>query len=364
MPGLIGQLFLVGTPTAIALGLLAGALANPQKSVYWIGKIGALFGWANAGVARNALAGRIESRINEFAVFSYQAIQHVDPNGVKIAWVDSDAAVDSALTADGDVVVYLNPAKPEGENLSRTALMYVARKFIPRSKLYMTPRQRESMDLFVTGRLLDQANPDIASEFFSKFMGPATLNDEKLSALVETYHLMDRAGLFFPVFVQELVFMGEKVALGGSRKAVESEVRSLLDFLGKRAARVKGDDSIPMSYEGPFCKCGLVIVAKAEKLAEQGIDPYVQSVVSYANDEFENIYVIGGADTSDAIDRIVAEAEVRTRLVEVVRKEYPAQVQHAPGQWHTTQNVLSLLRSLNVQRYMSSPREAVAEADL
>jgi hypothetical protein len=361
---MLEALLATGTPVALAVALIIGALANPQKTAYWLGKAGALLGWANAGLARKALAGRLESRINNFAVTSYEAIQHVDPNGAKIAWVDSDAAVDCALTADGDVVVYLNPAKPEGENLARAALMYISRKFVPRSKLYMTPRQRESMDLFVTGRLLDQANPDIASEFFSKFVGPATLSDEKLSALVETYSVMDRAGLFFPVFIQELVFMGEKVALGGARKAVEAEVRSLLGFLSSRANRVVGDESVPMSYEGRFCKCGLVIVAKAEKLAERGIDPYVQAVSSYWNDGFENIYVIGGPDSGSVIGQIVAEAELRTRLIEVVRKEYDTQVQHGPGQWHATRNVLVLLRSSSVQRYMSAPLEALAESDL
>jgi hypothetical protein len=242
--------------------------------------------------------------------------------------------------------------------------MYVSRKFVPRSKLYMTPRQRESMDLFVTGRLLDQASPDIASEFFSKFMGPATLSDEKMSTLVEIYNVMDRAGLFFPVFIQELVFMGEKVALGGARKEVENEVRLLLAFLSSRANRVVGDETVPMSYEGQFCKCGLVIVAKADKLAAQGIDPYVQSVSSYWNDGFENIYIIGGPNSGAAIDQIVAAAEAQTRLIEVVRKEYDTQVQHRPGQWHATRNVLALLRSSSVQRYMSAPREALAEGDL
>jgi len=358
----MGSLFLVGTPIAIALGLLIGALANPQKTVYWISVVGSFFGWASAGVAEKALAGKLESRINDFAVHSYKTIQHVDPNGARIAWVDSDADVKSALDADGDVVLFLNPSRPEGENLSRAALMYVSRKFIPRAKLYMAQRQRESMDLFVTGKLLDQANAEIASDFFANFVGPA-IGDDKLAALVEDYHLMDRAGLFFPVFVQELVFLGEKVALGGSRKAVEAEVRSLLKFLRDRANRVLGDESIPLRFEGQYCKCGLVIVAKAEKLAELGSEPYVQAISSNWHDGVENVYVIGGADIADAIDAIVAEAETRTRLIQVVRKKYEAQVQVRPGHWRHSKNILVLLRSSSVQRYMASPQEAITEGE-
>jgi uncharacterized protein YdhG (YjbR/CyaY superfamily) len=361
MWGALLTLVAVGTPAAVALALLFGALANPQKTVYWISQVGALFGWASAGIARRSLAGRLESRINDFAVYSYRTIQHVDANGARISWVQSDAEVSAALNADGDLVVYLNPSRPEGENLARAALMYVAEKFVPRAKLHMTPRQRQSMDLFVTGRLLDRADEEMASQFFSAFMGPATVTDDKLAALVEDYHLMDRAGLFFPVFVQELVFMGEKVALGGARRAVGGEVRGLLDFLRSRANRVIGDDTVPMSYEGTFCKCGLVIVAKADKLRELGIDPYVQAIAAYASDGYENVYVMGGADTQSAIDEIVDEALVRTRLIEVVRKEYDAEVQQQAGAWRKKRHVLVLLRSASVQRYMNTPREAVTE---
>lgn len=360
----MSQLIVVGTPTAIALLLLLGALSHPQETVYWIGRIGACFGWASAGVARKSLAGRLESRINKFAVRSYQSIEHVDPSGARIDWVKSDAEVDSALNADGDVVIYLNPSRPEGENLSRAALMYVSHKFLPRAKLYMSARQKQSMDLFVTGKLLDDVNSDIAPAFFATFMGPATLDDDKIATLVEKYVVMDRAGLFFPVFVQELVFMGEKVALGAARKAVESEVRNLLDFLDGRANRVLGDDTVPMSYEGRFCHCGFVIVAKAEKLARQGTEPYIRAISEYWSEGYENVYVMGGADTAHIIDAIVSEAETRTRLIQVVRKEYTAQVQDSPGRWREIKSVLILFRSSTVQRYMATPKGAMVESDL
>lgn len=364
MGNVVATLLKVGTPVAIAIALVVLALMYPQATMFWLGRIGALFGWANAGVARRALSSQLESRINDFAVCSYRSIHHVDPSGARIAWVKSDTDVTSALKADGDVVIYLNPARPEGENLSRAALMYVSRKFLPRAKLYMTTSQKQSMDLFVTGRLLDQGNPAVASEFFSVFMGPATLDDEGLCHLVETYDVMDRAGLFFPVFVQELVFLGEKVASGGARKAVEEEVSGLLRFLTARANRVIGDETKQMYYEGNFCKCGLVIVAKAEKLAEQGIWPYVRRIVEYSNDGFEDVYVIGATDVGGVLQAIVEEVEIRTRLIEVVRKDYSAQVQLRPGQWRASRNRLILLRSSTVQRYMRAPKEALVEADL
>lgn len=354
----------IGAPAIVCLVLLLGALSHPQETVYWIGRLLALFGWASRGVARKSLASRLESRINKFSVQANEAVQHIDASGARIAWADGDHGESSALSKDGAVVIYLNPARPEGENLSRAALMFVSHSFLPRAKLYMTSRQKQSMDLFVTGKLLDEAKSDFASEFFAAFMAPATMDDEKLATLVEAYDLMDRAGLFFEVFVQELVFMGQKVALGGGRRAVEHEVRNLLDFLRSRAERVLGDDSVPMRYEGQFCKCGLVIVAKAEKLAQEGTEPYVHRVVEYANEGFENVYVIGNADTTDSVDLIVSEAEARTRLVRAVRKQYSAHVQFRPGQWRPSENILVLLRSSKVQRYMTKPKSAISESDL
>jgi hypothetical protein len=353
----------IGAPALVCLILLLGALSHPQQTTYWIGRLLVLFGWASSGVARRSLASRLESRINLFSVHAHEAVEHIDSSGAKIAWATQGHDVGSVLGEDGDVVIYLNPSRPEGENLSRAALMYVSRGFLPRAKLYMTTRQKQSMDLYVTGKLLDEAKSDFASEFFAMFMAPATMDDEKLAALVEAYDLMDRAGLFFPVFVQELVFMGQKVALGGGRKAVEQEVRQLLTFLRSRADRVLGDDTVPMRYEGQYCKCGLVIVAKAEKLAQEGPEPYVRRVVQYADQGFENVYVIGNAETADSIDAIVSEAEARTRLIQVVRRRYKAQVQVRPGQWRPSESLLILLRSSSVQRYIAKPKQAVLEAD-
>lgn len=353
----------VGVPGLIVVVLVLGALSHPQQTMYWLGRLGALLGWANRGIARKSLGTRLEARINAFSVHAHQAVEHIDSTGAKISWVSGEEEVGSALKDDGAVVVYLSPSRPEGENLARAALMYVSHKFLRRAKLYMSGRQKQSMDLFVTGKLLDDAKSSFAADFFASLMGPDTMKDEKLASLVEAYDLMDRAGLFFQVFVQELVFMGEKVTHGGGRKAVEAEVRALLDFLQSRANRVLGDDTLPMCYEGQFCKCGLVIVARAEKLAQEGREPYVRRISMYAQQGFENVYVIGRADAADSVDAIVGEAEERTRLIRVVRKSYRAQVQVKPGLWRPSENLLVLLRSATVQRYMMQPATAILESD-
>jgi hypothetical protein len=352
------------TPLVAVILFLLWAYAHPQTTTYWIAKVGLAFGWASSAIARKALAGVIESKINHFAVSAYRSIQHVDPSGAQIAWVRSDPEVNCALEADGDIVVYLNPERPQAENLSRAALLYISTRFLPRAKLYMSSRQKRSMDLYVTGKLLDQTDPQTATEFFARFLGPETNDDEALAGLVGTYDLMDRAGLFFPVFIQELVFLGEKVALSGARKALQSEVRDLLKFLSERANRMQGDDTVPMYYEGAYCKCGFVVVAKADKLANYGIEPYIHAISEYARQGFENVHVIGRADIGISLDAIVSEAEARTRLIRAVDKEYDAQVRNRSGEWHPTRNRYILLRASRVQRYIGTPQEAITESDL
>ncbi|MHB9004190.1 MAG: hypothetical protein ACYC6C_09010 [Coriobacteriia bacterium] len=361
---LVGLIAAVGIPAGCALYLGYIAVTYPERLEYLWGWIGGKLGTTGSRMARNALGRRMDAVINDFAASAMFNLEHIEPAGVRTKWAESESEVRAALAADGDVVIYLQQDLPDGENLARAALAFVGRQFIPRAKLSLTARQRQSLDLYVTGQLLDSQRSLVADDFFGTVLQPLIHADEKLSGLVESLRDIDRKGYFYPILIQQLVFMGEKVATGVAKEQVHEEVSGFVSWLRARALRIDKDDTVPLHFSGTLISCGIVMVAKWEKALSGDASAFANSGVRYANNGFENVYVIGDTDYSRLIEETVAAIETRTRMIVTVDTTYLAGHRLADGHWVKDKTRLVLLRSANVQRYVDAPGHAVTESEL
>lgn len=358
---LVGLIAAVGVPTGCALYVAYIAITYPERLEYLWGWIGGRLGTTGSRMARNALGRRMDAVINDFASSAMLNLEHIEPVGVRTKWAEGQEGVRAALAADGDVVIYLQPGLPDGENLARAALAFVGRQFIPRAKLSLTTRQRQSLDLYVTGQLLDSQRSLVADDFYGTVLQPLLQTDEKLSGLVESLRDIDKKGYFYPILVQQLVFMGEKVATGISKDQVHEEISKFVSWLQARALRVDKDDTVPLYFRGTLISCGIVFVAKWEKALSGDASAFANSGVRYASDGFESIYVIGDTDYSRLIQEAAEVIETRTRMILTIDTTYTAQHRLADGRWVQDKTRLILLRSANVQRYVDAPGDAITE---
>ena len=353
-----------GIPLGIALYAVWTAFTHPEKLDYLWGWIAGKLSLAGTRVHRNALGRRMDSHLNDFAASAMMNLDHIEPTGVRMEWVEGQSDVRASLAQDGDLVIYLRPELPDAENLARAALAFVGKQFIPRAKLSLTPRQRQSMDLYVTGRLLDEQGSLAANEFYSTVLQPLLQDDPRLSDLVEACSEIDRKGYFYPVLIQQLVFMTEKVAVGVPKEKVWEEVSAFIDWLRARSVRFDKDDTVPLFFRGGLISCGIVLVAKWEKAAAGDHTIFANAGVRYARDGFETVYVAGDIEYRDLIERAANDIETRTDMIATVDTVFNAQHRLASGRWVTDRTRLILLRSAKVQRYVANPGSAITEADL
>lgn len=356
MVPLLELLSRLGVPLALIVlaGLVILAFNNPQATKIWIGEASKGLGVLSSGVKNWSLGQRLEGRINAFAVEAASEIPQVGVAGVRVVWADPAGHPDAVFEGECDLVLVLPNSQPEGRNLARAALLYVTKLFIPRAKLYMTRRQRESMDLFVTGRLLDLHDSALADEFYADFVVPALRADEDLGELVDTYRLMDKAGLFLPVLLQELSVLGSKVAVGAAAKPVEDEIRQLIRFLRERASRRLGDDSIPLDFLGHFCRFAIVLVGKREKREAASIDPYVRAINGDLANGCDRIYVMGENSHSSFMERIIDEITLTTNLIVVSDIVYEVELQWETDVWAPAVQRLFLLTTSTAERYLEA----------
>lgn len=115
-------------------------------------------------------------------------------------------------------------------------MLYLARSIIPQAKSYISEKQKLSIDLFVAKKILEKEHISIMQQFIDDFLFRGT-EDVKVSELFEKYDFIDKAELFFPVLIQELTFLGQKVFAKRKDQTIYEEFTGMVDFLSSYSQR-------------------------------------------------------------------------------------------------------------------------------
>jgi len=117
----------------------------------------------------------------------------------------------------------------QDKNFVNATMTFISRAFLTKAKKYLSPTQRESLDLFVGRKLFEKEKPHIVDKFFEDYFSPRALTSDKIMELLEKYEIIDKVGLFFPVLVQELTFLGEKVFYRPKNGSIICETRDFIE---------------------------------------------------------------------------------------------------------------------------------------
>jgi len=304
--------------------LLVTNYEGVQKWIAWIAN--ACFVVFRVG-ERTFVTHDIEGRVNDFAKSAAKDVPTITPVGIKLRWTDSDATR-AEFVEDGRMVIRMRRHENRDRNFVHASMAFIARTFLYRAKRYLSSPQKTSLDLYVGLCLMQKEKPHITGHFYDDFFGPQAEDRPAVLELVERYRLVDRVGLFYPVLVQELDHLGRKVFLRGRRQLVAAEARSLVEYLRRYADREVGDTSVPLGFRGAFCRCQIVIVARAAMVLKGDIQPYVAYIRKSADQMYENIYVLGPAarENWEFMSEIVRTAVRDLGLTEVSTKRYRAEI--------------------------------------
>ena len=172
-----------------------------------------------------------------------------------------------------------------------------------------------AIDLFVTSQLIAEQKPEVQHFFIDKYLFPNTRDkDSKINVAMSNFETLNRAGLFFPVLLQELDFLGLKVF--GKRKdtLIHSDVYGLIDFLLTVAERKIGEE-IDLNYQQEYCNCAIVIVGKPYKISVS-TSPYIKWIEGVIRDDnVESVYLIGLAKNQDFINQVCSGLDGLTEKV-------------------------------------------------
>ncbi len=131
--------------------------------------------------------------------------------GVKLEWIEADVKRQAFLEADR-VVVRVKRNDPHHENFVKAVYLFVSTALLYRAKRYISPPQGRAIDLFVTAEIFREQRPEVVDHFLEEYLHPQIDDGSaRVTTLFEHFALISKAGLFFPVFLQEMDYLGRKV---------------------------------------------------------------------------------------------------------------------------------------------------------
>jgi hypothetical protein len=244
----------------------------------------------------------IQSRVNGFVADLSKKVPHIIPTRVKLEWIDENVKPEQFINS-GHLVMRMHKSTNHNKNVVNATFTFVSYSLLRKAKNYIAKYQKNAIDLFVSFKILEHSKYELIDEFVQEYLN-AGLDNEKIADFYDRFFDIDKAGLYFPVFITEMTFLGEKV-FGKKREneRVFEEVKKMVNFLYYYANRRLNQDTIS-EYNGEYCKFAIRIIGKRMKIDTEGKKVYINNIKKIPK-SIETIYLIGDEQNTDFIDSVV-----------------------------------------------------------
>ena len=301
------KIILYGISPTVVLAILL--LFFPEKIEKWSALLWKLLAAINA-LSRSArkqyIKHDLQGRVNDFSKRMRKRTPGTFPEKLEIEWVNGSTPR-SSLLADGRILLRLRANDPEDHNFVHASYLYVSRCLLRKTKRYLSTPQRDALDVFVSSKLLKEEKPEVVEFFLDEYLHPKTEDAKsKRAILVDDFAIIDNGGLFFPLLLQELEYLGDKVFGRRRDDHIAKEMYDVVEFLRPVAQRTVGDES-DLDFDGSYCRFAIVIIGKPSKLL-LSIDPYVSFIRSkLVSKGVDTIYILARSENQEKIDHICSK---------------------------------------------------------
>ena len=308
---LVALLAALGGAGGVAVIIAIIVLLNPEKVDIWVAlfwRFLSFFGGVARGAKKRYVKHDLQGRLNVFSKGLHKDAPFLAETKVQVEFTDE--ITKKAFLEQGKVILRLRRDDDDDVNFMHGSYLFVSASLLAKTKRYVSPSQRKSLDLYMTTQLLQEEKPSVLGMFLDENLHPESVDaDGKEARYIDAFAKIDEGGLFKEVVLQELDYLGDKVF--GKRKddKIVTEVNDLIQFLESVATRRIGEDR-DLQFSGDYCRFGIVIVGKPTTVSASGHLPYV----AYINKQLipkqvETIYVVGRAENREVIDVVSQNLE-------------------------------------------------------
>ncbi len=261
----------------------------------------------------------LQSKLNKYIDNARKKAPQIETSRAKINWVDEKTTKEHFLK-NGQLVIRLQKSDNENRNLINATMAFVSTGYLKKAKSYIANYQKDAIDLFVCYDIVKDQKQEIVDQFAQDYLKEA-MSNEKIADFFNKFIDIDRAGLYFPVFLQELTFFGEKVFTTKRDKSkVYEQIKILVNYLYRYANRKFNEDSIS-DYNGAYSKFAIRIIGKKFKINNEGERVYKKNLEKLGND-IETLYLIGALQNKDFVENIASQCKSLIGFDILYKKQY------------------------------------------
>lgn len=348
--------FNIIAPISISVITCGGAIAvvfwlinNPDKAERLLAWICRAFKWISRKAEHQYVKYNVQATINSFVMLIKKNLPTYDVRTVKLEWVDANITQEQFINSN-QLVIRMHKSTVPNRDIVNATVAFVSHSLLLKAKRYIAQYQKDAVDLFASIKILEtENNPQLISEFVDMYLYNAMEND-KVNELYAQFENIHKAGLFFPVFIAEMTFLGDKVfGKAINRSDIYDEVKCLASFLNVFSRRKISEDST-LDHNGNYCKFAIRIVGKNAKIMSQGKDVYLNNI-GKLSEEMETLYLLGDQSHEKFINEIVDDLKKERNYILYNTKKYDAVIKSIQGEDFEVHSYLVILRKSIVKTF-------------
>ena len=333
-------LFSLGT-----LGFIGYILKEPDKFEKVIRLIAKMFRYFSKKAELLYVKYDIQSSLNSLIITIKRNVPNLSITKIKLEWIDENITQEQFIKS-GQLVLRMHNSRNPNRNLVNATVAFVSCSLLIKAKYYLANYQKTAIDLFASHKILRKDNPEAVGELIDCYLRGA-MDNKKINLLYTQFTHIDSVGLFFPVYINELNFLGEKIfGTAVNKNEIFEEVNRLAAFLNNYSNRKLSQDIIS-EFTGNHCKFAIRIVGKKYKVDTEGSRIYINNILKI-HSNVETIYLIGDLKNKVFIDNVVAECLKAIPYRIYNNKKYQAKIKDYNGNIYECDSYLVILRSNNV----------------
>lgn len=308
--------------------------------------------WISSFFDKKYIKHDIQSSVNDFSKKLSKKVYWLSPMKVRVNFIDEND-VDDVFLKDWKYILRVKKSLNPNKNFVNTSMLFISKHLLSKVKRQISEKQKQSIDLFVAHKLFLEEKEEIVSQFVDDFLQPQT-GDQKILEFFNKYDSIDQASLFFPIFLQEMIFLGERVFANPSSSRVKEEVSNLINFLNNYSTRVVGDSKENI-FTWDYCKFGLVIVWCWRKVEHKWEDPYLLYIKSLMSENIESIYLIWNEHKENFIRSVCPKEFLDQSGYFLFKNEkYDSSLKHKDGRYEKVKTYLLVLRKKSINPYIKN----------
>lgn len=338
----------ISVPLLVGGSLILYFVKNPDKFEKWLSILYKFFRFVCDKAEYKYVKYTVQSYINGFIVSIKKDVPNLNVENVKLGWVDGNTTADQFIKND-QLVLRMHKSRNDNRNVVHATVAFVSCALLHKAKRYIADYQKKTIDLFATTKILEEGHSEFLSDFVDLYLADAMDND-KINDMFSKFEDIHKVKMFFPVFVNELNFLGEKVFARSVRKQiVYDEVSSLCSFLYCYSNRKKSED-VQSDYTGQYARFAIRIVGKKGKIQNVGSSIYVKNIISI-DDSVETIYLLGDLTNKTFIKGVVDDV-IKIKPYHIYNhKEYKCTIKDSNGDDMPVNTYLVVLRSNTISTF-------------